>query len=222
MGTKVPRGDNFQHGGQLNHTRLLFSHLLTNQSFESFTKYQENAFILSFLFLGKWRFLMKLQRLENTISCQNACDASKIQLTEGHASSASSSASSIVTAFAFPFSNLRASSSLLGSGVDPPANDPASDTLCPSPDSGGGAEVMFVLWVIAGRLGPGNSWLFPQFGKTLESSCGSGTRIRCVSPGVVVLCDVAMGAEAPDWSAVADGGVWMAFASDESTDDACE
>jgi hypothetical protein len=208
-------------------TTLAYSpSLLANQSFEtlptSLIKYKETAFMFSLLYLRKSRFLKKLQRLENTISRLNAFDASKIQLTEGHAPSASSSASSTVTAFAFPFSNLRASSSLLGTGVDSPAEDPATETRCPSPDSGGGAEVMFVLWVIAGGLGPGNSWLFPQFGKTLESSCGSGTRIRCVLPGVVVLCDVAMGAEEPDWSAVAEGGVWMAFVSDESIDDACE
>ena len=41
-------------------------------------------------------------------------------------------------------------------------------------------------------------------------------------PAVAVLCDVAIGAEEPDWSAVAEGGVWTAFVSDELTDDEAE
>jgi hypothetical protein len=55
MGIKVPRGENFQNGGQLNHTRL-FTHLFTNQSFEtlsvSLIKYQEKL-IYTFILVSR-------------------------------------------------------------------------------------------------------------------------------------------------------------------------
>lgn len=44
--------------------------------------------------------------------------------------------------------------------------------------------------------------------------------VEDVELGIVVLGNV----ELPefDWSAIIEDGVWMAFVSDESTDDACE
>lgn len=87
-------------------------------------------------------------------------------------------------------------------------------------DSGGALFCRILCEVDAdARLDPGNNWEAPQSGKGFEFS---KTVDSVALFDAVELCNVVSGIDAPDWSAVTDGGVGMAFVSDESTDDACE
>jgi len=147
----------------------------------------------------------------------NATSGSKThKVALGQALYGLSSVSSTVGALPFPLSRLRSSESCLDVSVDIELECPASIEKLPSPEFGGGAAML----VLPISEGPENSCEEPQLG-----SSGGPERSPVGVVEDVVLGTVVFGTiELPeaDWSAIMDGGVWMAFVSDESADESCK
>jgi hypothetical protein len=69
------------------------------------------------------------------------------------------------------------------------------------------------------KLEPENSCEAPQLGNTEGSEVAGGGPLEVVVLGIVVFWTVAL--DEFDWSAVIEGGVWMALESDESAEEVC-